>query len=837
MWQPVFKLWVRAKYMKYSYSEQHIKEKKDRIDSRKSKVVNRIRFYRSIAMVIIVLCIIAAVGVYASVQIREIIGSAPEIDGINEMSGDNKTIIYDTSGAVIQTLDSSAINHKYITIENIPDSVKKAFVAAEDVRFYEHKGIDLKELIQIACISVTNEKVSDDDNSTITQKLLKNQIFGGIKMNSFSERFRRQIQQQWLAVELENDVGKEKILEYYLNTVKMGDDMVGVGAAAKRYFEKEVSELTVSEASVLAAVVSNPSLYNPISGQEDNQQQRKSILKTMVDNHFLSEAEYEDAIGDDVYTRIKEISKKTGAVKNSYNSYYAQAVTESVISDLKEKLGYSETQAYNAVYKEGLIIYSCQQKEIQDISNSVINNDRYYRENTVNYLSYTLVTRSETGDINRYTENDIRLFYKNNKKKKIKLYFTDKQKAYRYIKEFRKRMIGETDEKIYENINFIKQPQASGVVIDQISGHVAAITGSRGEKASDTGSEMAISAKRQPGSALNILSTYIPALDTWGMTLASVQDDAPYKYPNEEWYMKDWEHQDFSGLTTIRDAIVHSRNIAGMKTFMEITPQTGYDYLKNFGFTSLIDKKEGKDGEVYTDIRPETGIGSMSEGVSNLELTAAYAAVANSGTYIKPVFYTKVLDRSGEIVLSNVTEKKKVMKESTAWLITDAMEETIEKGVAKAAASANKNIARAGKYGTTPNRVDNWFEGFTPYYTVGIWVGNDKSRKQLKDDSCIRMWKKIMERIDKKSDFQDKSFTMPSNISTAKICKKSGLLAVEGICDHAKDGSDVRLEFFEKGSEPTTSCNVHVKYKDVLLQKDESSYDADTADTPFLVTK
>lgn len=178
-----------------------------------------------------------------------------------------------------------------------------------------------------------------------------------------------------MAVQLEQKLDKEQILEYYLNTINLGQNAIGVQNASMRYFNKDISQLSISEAAVLAGTQQNPTDDNPITNPENNSEQRKKVLKAMLDQNYISEEDYEDALGDDVYTRVQTTNQKKSNDSESGNSYYVDAVIDNVFEDLKEKLGYTETQAYNALYRDGLRIYSCQDEELQSICDKVIDND------------------------------------------------------------------------------------------------------------------------------------------------------------------------------------------------------------------------------------------------------------------------------------------------------------------------------------------------------------------------------------------------------------------------------------------------------------------------------
>ena len=837
-----------------NYGKKEIDSKIDKINSSNKKIFNKIKLNVKIFAVIIVFTLILC-AVFSGVGIvRGLTDSAPDINEENIMPDGYPSIIYDANGKKVQKLMGINANREYKKITDIPECVQNAFVAIEDARFYKHSGVDLQGILRAVFSALSDEKVTQGA-STITQQLLKNQVFGGGNEKSFFGKVSRKIQEQSLAIKLESTIDKKKILEYYLNTINLGQNTMGVETASKRYFGKSVSKLTVSEAAVLAGITQNPTEYNPITEQQNNEAKRKIILKNMLDQEYITEDEYEEALGDDVYSRIQDINKeKRTSSYGDINSYYVDAVIENVVSDLKQKLGYTETQAYNAIYREGLKIYTCQDQSLQKICDDVINNDKYYQKNTKSYLSYQLKVKKSDGETELYTEGDVRAFINDAHKKRISFYFKNRKKAEKYIKMFKKKNLDKHDKILSESINLIKQPQASFVLMEQSTGKVRAIVGGRGEKTANRTLNRASSSKRQPGSTFKVLSTYLPALDTSGFTLANVMDDAPYKYPGTNKRVKDWDSSGYKGLTSLRQGIVDSVNIVTVKTFQKVTPQTGFDYLLNLGFTTLVDRRETSDGQIYSDIQLPTALGGLTDGVTNVELTAAYAAIANGGTYIKPVYYTKIVDSKGNVLLQNSKSGKKVMKNTTAWLLTDAMKDVIKRGTGKKAAFKKIKMLQAGKTGTTSDNTDFWFEGYTPYYTAGIWLGYDSMFTQMSGSASKIMWRDIMEKVHKVKKLKNKNFKKPEDIITRKICKKCGKLAVYGLCDRALDGNDIKTEYFARGTQPKESCDCHVKYTfsnstghmaetgasastndKVYLNKDESTYKAQTKDTPYLI--
>jgi penicillin-binding protein 1A len=325
--------------------------------------------------------------------------------------------------------------------------------------------------------------------------------------------------------------------------------------------------------------------------------------------------------------------------------------------------------------------------------------------------------------------------------------------------------------------------------------------GGRGAKSGSRTLNRATDTTRQPGSTFKIVSTYAPALDSAGLTLATVQNDAPFCYSDGR-PVANWYGEAYRGLSSLRDGIRDSMNIIAVKTLTQITPQLGFDYLINFGFTTLEERKE-INGKVYSDIQQSLALGGITNGVTNEELNAAYACIANNGTYIKPKLYTKIVDHDGNIILDNTEpQSKQVIKETTAFLLTDAMVDVVTSGTG---GSVNfGNMAIAGKTGTTSDYNDVWFSGFTPYYTATTWAGYDNNVKLSGDEKNLakKLWRTVMAKIHE--ELPSESFSVPAGIVTATVCSRSGKLPIAGLCD-----GTLKTEYFAEGTVPEATCDVH----------------------------
>ena len=733
----------------------------------------------------------AGYGVY-----KGIVDSAPNIHDIDATPTGYLSTVLDNQGNETATLVASGSNRVYVTIDEIPLDLQHAFVAIEDARFYEHNGIDITGIVRAGITGITSGRFSQGA-STITQQLLKNNVFTDwTSESSFADKMERKIQEQYLAIQLEKVEDKDWILENYLNTINLGQNTLGVQAASQRYFNKDVSELTLSECAVIAGITQNPSRYNPVSNPDANAERRTKVLNNMLDQGYIDQAAYDTAMADNVYDRIQIVDSETAS--DNINSYFVDALTEQVIDDLMEVKGYTETQAYKALYEGGLTIYSTQDPSIQQICDEEVNNADNYGSETKYSCSYRLTIQKADGTYQNYSEQT-RLSYYQSKNSKYNIDFDSKEAVDAAIEQYKADIMedGDTIVPNGESITYTMQPQASMTVIDQSTGEVKAIVGGRGDKTANKTLNRATDTKRQPGSTFKILSAYAPALDIGGMTLASVQDDAPYTYSNAAHTPVNNYDKSYRGFTTIREGITYSINIVAVKTLTDIGVDIGYEYLQNFGFSTLCD----------SDRTQALALGGITNGVTNLELTAAYATIANGGTYTKPRFYTKILDHDGNVLIDNTPQTHTVLKETTAWLLTNAMEDVLTNGTGRPAHF--NGMPQAGKSGTTSSDRDALFAGYTPYYTCVVWGGYDDNAELSYTTYPKTLWKSVMGRIHENLDYKD--FDKPDGITTATVCKKSGKLAVAGLCDSDPRGSMVESEYFASGTVPKDYCDHHVR--------------------------
>lgn len=792
-----------------NFSRKGIQKQKKEFNSLSVKMGNKVKIL-IIKLLVVAVILTGVVGCCMGFGIvKGIIDNAPDISSINVTPTSYATKIYDNQGNEIETLVKEGSNRVYATLDRIPLNLQNAFVAIEDERFYSHNGIDIKSIAR-AAVDVIQTRSLSQGGSTITQQLIKNTVFENFINETPMETIQRKLQEQYLAIKLDSALGKDVILEKYLNVINLGNGNLGVQAAANNYFNKDVSELTLSECAVIAATTQNPYGNNPIRFPENNKKRRDKTLENMLDLGFITQAEYDEAMSDNVYDRIQNIHVENES--SSIYSYFTDALIDKVLDDLQEQKGYTYNQAANILYSGGLSIYSTQDSRMQAIADRILNDPSNYPETTKVSISLAITALDANEKVHQFSHNTMQKYFQTDGGiPTFTLTFDTEEAAVEYVELYKKHL----EELGYvisaENLLFTIQPQISFTLMDQYTGEVKVIVGGRGDKLTSRSMNRATTTFRSPGSTIKPLVDYGPALDSGGMTLATVFNDAPYYYKNGGKLVTNYE-KNYRGLMDMRYAIQQSKNVPAVKCLNAISPALGFSYLQKFGYTTLVSPENAVNGN--HDVVEALALGGMTYGVYNIESCAAYAAYANNGIYTKPIYYTKVYDHDGNLILdATEPETHRVVKESTAWLMTSALQSVVNSGTGTKARIPTHPVA--GKTGTSNAVSDLWFVGYTPYYTAAIWTGLD-------DNSVIPgkmqidhrgLWSKIMAEIH--ADLPAKNFPeKPDNIIEVEVCSQSGKRPVPGVCDQDPRGSCVHVEYFAVGTEPGEDeyCDVHVKY-------------------------
>ena len=824
--------------MGMNFSRYSIRKKLDDINYDDKRAANRL--VQTAGTAIVFFAILLAISAFFLVlgAVTGIIENSPDIRDIQPAPSGFASKAYDAKGGEIATLVQSGSNREEASYEEIPEDLINAFVAIEDRRFFEHDGIDIRSISR-AVRGVLTGNSQDGGGSTITQQLIKNNVFHGGMETGFA-LYERKFQEWYIALSLENQPGKEKkeikkeIITDYLNTINLSNNTLGVKVAAKRYFDKELRDLTLAECTVLASITKNPSRLNPIRHPEDNQERRLRVLENMCDLGMITEKQKKEASKEDVYEEIRKVNERRSVLNTDVYSWFTDELINQCIEAFKEELSMTEAEARDLLYSGGLSIYTTQDPDIQKIVDEEVNDPENYDTAKYSY-KWRLSLQHPDGTETHYSERDADRYFEEQDGGYNRLFKT-KEACEEKIEEYRKKVIGEGDTVIGETLDFTLEPQVSVVVIDQRTGEVKAVCGGRGEKLYSLTTNRATGTLRQPGSTFKVLTAFAPAIEQNGATLGTVYYDSHYQIGEKE-FRNWWSHGQYFGWSNIREGIEFSMNIVAVRCLVEtVSPEAGAAFARNMGITSLTDE----------DVNAALALGGITRGVSTLELTNAFSSIADGGLYKDYKFFTKICDHDGNVLIDRTgTSPKRVMKETTAYLLTDAMRmSTVGHTKWSSDFSVNNTSSRshldqmicAGKSGTTTNNRDAWFIGFTPYYTAGIWAGcddnqslNDSQTGEYNGGTSFHkdIWKKIMTRIHEGLS-DPGQFEKPDDIVEATICRKSGLLAT-GACslDVRQGTSGVYTEYFDVDNVPTEYCNIHgedgsVYINDANLQRGET---------------
>ncbi len=783
-----------------NYSKQENTKRRKKIKSKKKKVKNKVG---SLIFRIVIAALLigmfagggALVGAYMG-----ILENAPPLENIVIQPDIYTTIIYsDKTGQEIDRLKGEE-NREYVTFDKVPQNLKDAVVAIEDERFYSHDGVDFRALLRIVYVNIENIIKGNsrrEGASTITQQVIKNNV-----MNLTRNTPETKLQEQYLAFNYEKKLveqfkgnkkaAKDYILETYLNTIGLHHNIYGVQTASGYYFGKDVSELSLSEAAVIAGITQFPAQYAPDVNPEQSRKRQMMVLNKMRDLNFITKAEYDDAVADDVFARVTGVRQTDDTP--IYHSDYTDSLIDAVSKDLQDKYKISSATASNWIFNSGLKIYSLQDLEFQQIMDNAFKDDSMFPAAAFAIdIEYSLAVKNTI--TNKVTD-----YYREKTVKK-------EEDIQAFVDSVKNEVLGANDEVFLENLYPIPQPQAAMVIMDNFTGEVRALISGRGEKLTNRGLNRATNSVRQPGSVFKVLASYAAGIDLLKITPATLIEDAPFEVNGHEF--KNWyRNPSYRGWSSVRSGIRDSMNVITVKNMMINTGLDAcFEYLKNFGFTTLVENEVIR-GELKTDRVPAASLGGITKGVTQIELAAAYGAIANGGVYNKPILYSKVLDHNNEILLENVPEPKQILKKESAYLLTDMMKDVVRSGTGTKAALKKSKMPVAGKTGTTSDDKDLMFVGYTPYYTASIWTGYDMPQT-IKESSNyhLLLWSRVMDEISANQPVKD--FVRPENVITASTCKASGKRVIKGLCD--KDiHRGFTTEIFIAGTEPKETCDVHV---------------------------
>jgi len=631
----------------------------------------------------------------------------------DKLYGQEGSQVFDRDGEAVFTFHAQE-NRTLVPYENIPPDLINAFVAIEDVEFFDHHGVNLKAIARAVIVDVISGSKAQGA-STITQQLAKNAYLTNDKS------WERKIKEAVLAIQLERHYTKKEIMEMYLNKVLFGGSTYGVQAAANVFFDKDVTELNLAENALLAGLVQSPNNYSTFKNPERAKNRQQTVLNRMVDCGFISSEEASKA--------SKTALKYSTAHQEGYQyGAFMDNVMEEAQTILAKE-GYSQPDS--AVYFEGLRIYTTMNTEVQALADDIYSNK-------VNFPAF-----------------------KNSK----------------------------------------GEPVQSGMaIVDHRTGEIIALAGGR-DYTAQRGFNRATMAKRQPGSAFKPIVVYAPALEAGYMPSLVLEDSLKSYNPGNG---QTWTPQNYDGVylgpITMREAVKRSVNTYAVKMADMVGIKHGLDMAEAAGISTLV--RAG----AKNDYNLSTALGGITNGVSPLELAAAYGVFANEGKYITPHAITKIEDADGIVIYEAKYKPEKVMEPSTAYLMSSMLKSVVYDAHGTGSRGAVSGMPTGGKTGTTSDKKDVWFAGITPYYSSAVWIGfdNNETMKGKAEDTFggkhpALIFNKVMTKAVKGKPTKD--FVKPESVLEVQICTKSGLQPSQ-YCP----SSDIVTEYFAQGKEPLDIC-------------------------------
>ena len=709
-------------------------------------------------LVVVLLAGVAGLGTLAGIA-KGYVDTAPELDLLAMNTPDQNTEFRDRNRELL-TVYRGTENRVVVPLASIPQRLRNAFVAVEDARFYSHSGVDLKRIGGAFIANLTTS--GTQGGSTITQQLIKNTLL------SSEQSYKRKIQEAYLAMQLETQYTKDEILECYLNTIYLGENYYGVEVAARGYFNKPLSELTLRECAMLAGVTNNPYYYNPrrnfytrTDGDRDyaaiTNNRTDYVLRCMYENQFITREEYEAAL-DPSTANVAQVEENSSQGMYKYPHYIEYAVKECV-QILLEVNGLPDTAANRAAMENrlrtgGYTIQLAIDPEIQQTVEDTL-------QNWTKYPSLRdpsdKVYRSKNSD-GTYTE--------------------------------------------------IPQPQAACAVLDYRTGELLAIVGSRSEVTARKTLNRATDMKMPVGSSIKPIAVYAPAIEL-GASPGTVVYNMPLPIAGwkdsrgQDSWPKNYGGAGYTGPETLKVAMGKSHNVSAAQTLLT---RVGVDRSVAFLHSLGIDDE-------HIDKTP-FGLSLGSSGVTPLQMTVAFGVLANGGVYQEPISVLGISDSHGDVVWDGHQHQTRgrVFSESTSWLMIDMLKYVVSSGTGTTARISGQEVG--GKTGTNSDQKGVFFAGVTGYYSSALWIGHDNykalSSKSTGSGAAAPLWQAYMSKIHEGLPNKKILANNPEDYGLVQVttCGVSGQLATEA-CKNDSMGHGVVTEYWAQGTQPTQYCQMH----------------------------
>jgi penicillin-binding protein 1A len=727
----------------------------------------------------------------------------PYVGSLKEYNPPIITEVFADDGEIIgQFYDERRI---LVPLDEISKYVIDAFIAAEDARFFQHSGIDFLSIVRAFFKNIRAGRI-EQGGSTITQQVIKSLL-----LKNPARTYKRKVREALLALQIEREFSKEKILYLYLNQIYLGHRQYGVEAASQAYFGKKASELNIAESALLAGLARAPSKDSPVKHLDRAKLRQRYVLERMKADGFIDDKQFEEAL------------KKKLEIQPNEEQYPQKApyFLEYVRQVIEQKYG------RHPLYRGGLRIYTTVNLKMQTAAKNAIRKGLKELDRREGFrgptgrLCFAMETEYYRQMIERLNKNPLEVgvitegvvIEVDSIKKETLIRIGDK-KGILPLSGMKWARMPDPEKAYYEDkledpadvltpgdiitVKIIKkaekfpgwilsleqspEAQAALLCLEAKTGYVKAMVGGLDFYKSQF--NRAIQARRQPGSAFKPI-IYAAALDK-GFTPSSVIIDAPFISPTGEeeklWKPKNYKEK-FYGPTLFRTGLIKSRNIITIKILEKIGVRYAIDYARRIGIESPLSAN--------------LSLALGSSGISLVALTKAYSVFANGGMLVDPIFITKIIDRDGKILEESHPSSTESISQETAYVMTDLLEAVVKEGTGWRVRALKRPVT--GKTGTTDDLRDAWFLGFDPTLVTGVWVGYDDRKPMGKGETgsmaASPIWLYFMAEVLKGKPIIP--FQNPEGIVVTKIDTKTGLLA-------SPHSEETCFQAFKKGTEPIT---------------------------------
>lgn len=758
---------------------------------------------------------------YAAVYVRTAIMPKAELDFSVFTNSENSVIYYidkETQQPVeLKTLVGKE-NREWVEYDQIPKDLINAIVAIEDKRFWDHNGVDWYRTAG-AFVNMFLSMRSTFGASTLTQQTIK------VYTTYDDVTVTRKILEIFTALAVDKDYSKEDILEFYLNKIYLGNGCYGIQAAAQFYFGKDVWDLDLAECASIAGITNNPSLYSPYGTVDVTRYPCKECGIYTLDPEEDCESCGAHNYGPGERWTNKEFNKRrqeiilkemlnedNGAEPTIFekirNFIFGEEEERSYINRLQYEQAVAETLAFTRDQKP-------QTPDQEDMDGDGVPDSPVTDEDNSDSGETGTVSNINSWYVDAVIREAVKLLMAVTHLDEDSCTYMVYSGGLRIYCAYDPEAQGAVDQ-IYNdpsNLNYVSrtgQPLISAIsVVDNSTGYVVAM-GSTQEKTANRGWITPVDTVRQPGSSIKPLSVYGPALEFGLITPATIVDDNPQLLNDQVWPVN--VTATYKGLTTVLDAVTRSLNTVALNVLETmVTPQASYDFMVNrFHFTSLVSYMELSNGEIKSDIdRSPLSMGGLTRGLSTFEMAAAYATFPRNGYFTSARTVLRIEDINGKVLVDNTGGSEYIIKEDTAYYMNSLLTNVVSAGTGSGARISGQTVA--GKTGTTNNKFDLWFAGYTSYYTAAVWVGYPDYNEVISDSvgtPTVVLWRKVMEILHEGKENQP--FPSPTReLRSYNICLDCGKLATE---DCANDVRGNRTQTFRllSGDGPTDPCICHV---------------------------